>query len=207
MRLRVQNRSKRTAEVSIDDITRGIFPKKMLPFFSDDSSAEIEISEHEYQTLKEEIANFAWQKLLNYLSYRERSRHECYNYMKRNKFQPELIENLLIKAEEYNYLNNDRFADMYIEELINKGYSELFIKHKMREKGLEEKQITHLLDEKYKEEAKREIIYRQIKKASGRYSTFPEREKRDKIFKFLFRKGFSYSDIQYFYEEYKKEKA
>lgn len=206
MRLRVLNRSKRTVEVYIDEITRGIFPKKMLHFFPNHSSAEIEISEAEYHALKEEMTNFVWQKLLNYLSYRERSRYECYNYLRRYKYQHELIEKLLLKAEEYNYLNDERFAEMYIEELIGKGYSELFVKHKMREKGLQDKQIAPLLEKKYKDEAKREIIYRQIKKAGDRYSSLSEREKREKIFQYLFRKGFSYNDIQYFYEEYKKEK-
>ncbi|MCD4819367.1 MAG: RecX family transcriptional regulator [Candidatus Cloacimonetes bacterium] len=169
-------------------------PNKILYFFALFPDAEQEVSEEIWQDIEIELEKFAWQKLLNFLAYRERSEKECSLFFKKNLFNEELSQRLISKAIKLNYLNSERFAELFVQSLIEQNRSKNEIVNKLYEKGIEN-EVTHKLLLKYYQSAHIEILKQNILKVAKRYSQLPKNKQREKILNNLIRKGFSYSEI------------
>jgi regulatory protein len=195
MKLKIKNRTKTIFWLYLDENIWGILPGKILQFFGYSQPGEYEIKESVVADLQQELEKYAWEKLLKFLAYRERSRQEAYRSLAKFGFKATVIENLLAKAESYNYLNEGRFAELFCESLINKGKSKREVRSKMYEKGVEEALIEQVLSQKYSNEKKDEIVTRNLQKACRRYSNLEQKKKREKIINYMVRKGFSYHEV------------
>jgi len=114
MKINLQNKTKTIFIVSIDDEIWGILPARILRFFSIYPGQENHLPDENKTKLIREIENFNWEKLLNFLAYRERSLWECKNFLKQQLLSSSLIEELLKKAIELNFVNDERFAQIYV---------------------------------------------------------------------------------------------
>jgi len=74
---------------------------------------------------------------LKLLSYRERSRWEVRDRMKKRGYEDRLIEQVLRYLETHNFINDERFAQEWGENHIKKGYGRKRIYFELRQKGLE----------------------------------------------------------------------
>ncbi len=202
MKIRRIKRTKTTSLIFINEESWGILSDKILHFFSIPFDDDFFLAEKETQQLKEEIHKFAWQKFLNYLSYRERSLFECRQYLNKKLCLSKILENILIKkAENLNYLNEERFTELYCEELIQKKKSYQEIYEKMLAKKIEIKLIEKILSQKYSKKIKLENLRLNLEKAIKRYGLPKHRKNKEKILNFMTRKGFSYYDVIEFLEE------
>ncbi|MDY6915221.1 MAG: RecX family transcriptional regulator [Candidatus Cloacimonadota bacterium] len=195
MNLKLKNKSKTIYWIYFDDDIWGILPGKVLHFFDLTQAGEYDIDNTSYQKIQNELEKFAWEKLLKYLAYKERSRKECEQYLKKLGFRPKLIEKLLQRSEKYNYINEKRFAELFCQNQIGKGKSQREVKTKLFSKGIDEKLINQVLTENYSQQKKEEILEKNIKKAIRKYSNLEERKRKEKIINYMVRKGFGYYDI------------
>ncbi len=196
MKIKIKDKSKTISFVFANDEIWGILPKKILHFFSLNSQTQIELNNKKWRELQQEIEKFAWDKLLNFLSYQERSVGECKNYLERLPLETNLIEKLAQKAISFNYVDDSRFAVLFVESLIGKNKNVLEIKNKLFEKQIKEKIICETIEKVYSKEKQDEILTINVKKALLRYSKFPDEEKIEKTLTYLTRRGFSYWEVK-----------
>lgn len=196
MKIKIKNKSKTISFVFANDEIWGILPKKILHFFSLNSQTQIELNHNKWRELQHEIEKFAWDKLLNFLSYQERSVGECENYLKQLPLETNLIEKLVQKAISLNYVNNYRFAELFVESLIGKNKNVLEIKNKLFEKQIKENTINETISKIYSKEKQDEILTINVKKALLRFSKFSDEKKIEKTLNYLTRRGFSYWEVK-----------
>ena len=196
MKIKIKNKSKTISFVFANDEIWGILPKKILHFFSLNSQTQVELNNEKCRELQHEIEKFAWDKLLNFLSYQERSVGECKNYLKQLPVEMNFMEKLVQKAISFNYVNDSRFAELFVESLIGKNKNVLEIKNKLFEKQISEKIINETIAKIYSKEKQDEILTINVKKALLRYSKLPDEEKIDKTLSYLTRRGFPYWEVK-----------
>lgn len=196
MKVRTKSKSKTIYTVLIDEEIWGILPKKILHFFSLPSEKEIRLSKEEIIKLLSEIEKYVWSKLLNYISFSERSVWQCKNYLEQLPLNECLVEKLADRAVAANYVNDQRFAELYVEHLINKSKNPREIKSKLLTKHIDDGIINEVILNYFTPEKQEEILNLNIMKALTRYSKYPEKEKKEKVLNYLTRRGFSYWEIK-----------
>mgnify|MGYP006421081723 FL=1 len=194
MKIKTRKKSKTISIISCDNENWGILSDKILQTilanFHDEVSVEIS------EKLLSEIEKTAWNKFLDFLSYRERSSGECKVFLSTKLFLRKDIQSRFIKKVTFlKYLNDERFAEMFVEELLRKGKSKREISQKLFQKKIPENIINQILAEKFTLQKQAEIIQQNIEKAKQKYARFPEKTKREKIINYLYRRGFSYTEI------------
>tara|TARA_B110000438_G_scaffold183405_1_gene175218 strand:- start:1989 stop:2630 length:642 start_codon:yes stop_codon:yes gene_type:complete len=135
-------------------------------------------------------------KILNYLSYRERSKEELRNALKNKGYTESEIEPVLTELESKGYLNDKSFTIMYATYLINKkllgrkSVISKFYQHKIPDDIL-----SPILDDLYRtypiEKGIKLIIEKRI---SVRGNSLKEKKN---LVNLLFRKGYSWADIEH----------
>lgn len=196
MKINLQNKTKTIFIVSIDDEIWGILPGRILRFFSIFPGQENHLPEENKAKLIGEIEKFNWEKLLNFLAYRERSVWECKNFLEQQFLATSLIEKLVNKARELRFVDDDRFARMYVRDLIAKSKNQKQIRSKLFEKHVPEKIVDSAISQNFSLQNKQQILKDNFTKAFRRFSDLPADTKKDKILNYLTRKGFSYGEVK-----------
>ncbi len=199
MKIKIKSKSKTISFVFADDEIWGILPDKILHFFSLNSQTELNLKS--WRELQHEIEKFAWDKLLNFLSYRERSVGECRSYLKQLPLETNLIGKLIHKAISFNYVNDSRFAELFVESLIEKNKNVREIKNKLIEKQINEKLINETIEKIYSPQKQDEILTINVKKTLLRFSKFSDEEIIKKTLNYLTRRGFPYWEVKEKLEE------
>ena len=203
MKIRIKSKTKTIFIVYTDSENWGILPLRILQIFSIYPGKETTLENEHLKELLLEIEKFAWDKLLNFLTYRERSRWEAKNYLKQLPLKNSICEKLVTKAVTKDFINDCRFTELYIEDLIEKDKNEKDIKQKLFEKHIPEVMINSMLSELFTPQKKEEVLIKNIEKALARFVQYKGRERREKILNYLSRKGFSYGEVKEKLEEYK----
>lgn len=132
------------------------------------------------------------------ISYRDHSRSELFNKLKRD-YRDEICEAAVARLEELGLIDDERFARRYTADLINvKHLSERGIRQKLREKGIDRDLIDEVMDEYVIDEE--DQIRTIIEKKYAR-SLADEKGQR-RCANALARLGFSYSGIKSVMAEY-----
>jgi regulatory protein len=203
MKIRIKSKTKTIFIVYTDSENRGILPLRILQIFSIYPGKETTLTNEQLKELLLEIEKFAWDKLLNFLTYRERSCWEAKNYLKQLPLKNSICEKLVTKAVTKDFINDHRFTELYIEDLIEKDKNEKEIKQKLFEKHIPEVMINSILSELFTPQKKEEVLIKNIEKALARFVHYKGRERREKILNYMSRKGFSYGEVKEKLEKYK----
>ena len=193
-KIQIKNKSKTVYILKVDDKIWGILPSKILRFFSLKSGYS-QVNDELIEKLKKEIEKYSWEKLLNYISYRERSVWECGNYLNLLPLKSEISGKLIQKAVKLNLIDNERFAELYVQDLIRKGKNKREISIKLMEKKIAFTMIQRIFDKYFTSEKQNEILEKNIFKALKKYAGFSKKERKEKCLNYLSRRGFSYSEI------------
>lgn len=197
MKLKTIKRTKTTSIVLANNEYWGILPDKILHFYCKDQLEYFELSDEDAAKLLEEINKQSWNKLLDYLAYRERSFGECSEFLSKKIFlKKELHPALLEKAISLNFINDNRFAEMLTDDLIRNSKSRVEIKNKLYSKKINENIISSILQTKFNSKIANEILEVNINKAKRRFSNLKKNEQNEKILNYLTRKGFAYWEVK-----------
>ena len=130
------------------------------------------------------------------LTGRDHTCHELRTKLVRKGVRRDTAEEVIAACRRLNYLDDRRLARFYVDELQRKGYGARFIQKSMRTKGFSTESTqaaqVHLEDEDAELDA--------AKRALGKKQRTFEREKdprkrREKIYRYLYSRGFSSSVI------------
>ncbi len=196
MKIRTKSKTKTIFIVYADNEIWGILSYKILQIFSIYPERETIITKEQSKELLLEIDKFAWDKLLNFLTFRERSCWEAKSYLKQLPLKNIICENLVTKAVSADFINDHRFTELYIEDLIEKSKNEKEIKQKLFEKHIPEVMINSMLSLLFTPQKKEKVLIKNIEKALARFVQYKGRERREKILNYLSRKGFSYGEVK-----------
>jgi regulatory protein len=137
--------------------------------------------------------DFAYDKLLNYITKSMKTFYECKNYLYDKGFNKIIINNVLDKIKTYGYIDDKKYAEMYIDyhnenkgqkrlemELKNKGIDENIIKETLESKRDKNSDYINALEIalKYKKQNKLDL------------------KTREKLIRALYSKGYEWDIIQ-----------
>ncbi|MBU3956917.1 RecX family transcriptional regulator [Patescibacteria group bacterium] len=139
-----------------------------------------------------------FQKLLNralrLISRRPRSEKEIHDYLRRKKSPPELIEKVIKKLKQLKQVNDLEFARWWVEQRSTfRPRGKFGLKMELRQKGVNEKIIKQVIDEKVKELP---LAQKLAQKKFKTYKNLPREERYQKMSAFLARRGFSWEIIK-----------
>jgi regulatory protein len=173
----------------------GILPRKISSKYGEDNSF-FRLSTGDASLLRQEIERYAWERLLKYLTYRERSEVECREYLKQLPLAPDISQDLISRAHKYNYLDDNRFAELLTVSLINRNKSRVEVYTALKQKRIAPEIIQKVLSEHYTTESKQEIIKHHVEKGIRKYPNKNSYKDYQKCIAYLMRKGFAFADIQ-----------
>lgn len=142
----------------------------------------------------EENRTLAFNFGLKYLSYRNRSTKEVYDYLTRKHFTEDSINHALKRLVDLKFINDEEFARQWIESRQKyKGKSKLVLKQELRIKGISDQSIENALEEGEEDLETAKIAYRKKAKVLGK---LPKEELNKKMAAFLQRRGYSWSIVK-----------
>lgn len=132
------------------------------------------------------------QQAVNFLSCRSRSEKEVVDYLKK-KLQtnpnPDLIKEIITKLRECNLLNNQDFAHQWFESRIRQGKGPFLIRAELIKKGIDQEDITHLLNQVAKQDWAKKAKAT-IEKQVAKWHNLPLEKQKGRAFRLLTSRGF-----------------
>ncbi len=130
------------------------------------------------------------------LSRRNHTGYEIEHKLKDRGFEADLTEKVIAECERLNYINDKETARLYIQELKRKGYGTHRISISMKKKGLSEELTEDMLEQFNSESDELENARRVLENKLKSFEREKDiRKKKEKIYRFLYSRGFSKSVI------------
>ncbi len=149
-----------------------------------------ELSREEIEGLQaKDEAEKAYQRALNYLSYRERSEEEVCGNLRKHDFPDTAIEEVLERLRRNTLLSDKRFAEKWVENRdAFHPRSRRALAMELRQKGIS----SSIIDEVLTEVDDHKMAYNAAQKKLRRLQDLEWPEFRKKLHGYLGRRGFSY---------------
>ena len=195
MTLRICPKTKASVCIELDGSIRGTLPLRALPQ-SLPSGFEGEIAAEQSEALLQQLREYAFNLLLDYLAAAEHSEWQCRSMLRRRQFDASLSQNAIDRCKELNYLDNARFSELLINSWIARLASKRAIIAKLREQRIRASVWQPLLEELYPRELASDNIVELLRKFCVAHRDLPRPKLREKAFTYLYRKGFDLDAIQ-----------
>jgi len=162
------------------------------------------LDEEKIRALQEENSiEEAYQKSLKLLSFRPRSKNEIRSRLKQYGFQTSQIEAVVDLLTSKGYLNDQQFARDWIENRSTfRPRGKRLLRLELMEKHIDEQTIQDALEDFPEDE---QLIQKAVREYLPRLKGLDKKNFKKKLFGFLYRRGFSYEDINLVLEEAWKE--
>ncbi len=151
-----------------------------------------EFSQSELDTLKgKAVLDKGYDRALNLIMRRPRSEWELRDYLKRNDYAENYIQEILNKLSKRGYVDDADFARRWVENRrLLKATSKRRLTQELRQKRVSDEDIQSALeaDETDEQQVLRELIER--KRKQSKY------QDDQKLMQYLIRQGFRYGDIK-----------
>jgi len=149
---------------------------------------------------KSDLSRDNYQRVLNsalrILTGRDHSKYELTQKLKQRGFTAEDIAKAVSECERFDYINDERTSGVYIRQLIRKGYGLKRIRYEMKKKGLKGQHIQNILTDTVSDTDEQEGAERILNKNIKRFQRETDlKKRRDKIYRFLYARGFSQETI------------
>ena len=141
---------------------------------------------------EQEIQEKARQYVFRLLNYRERSREEVAEKLRRKKIPAAVIKETLDYFERVELLDDERFARLWIRSRLSSNpRSSWLIARELGRKGLEKELIDRIIKEEILPGKEKSMALGLARRRWSHYKNDPVAAARRKIFSYLARRGFS----------------
>lgn len=171
----------------------GVLPYRTLLRFS--GSDEFVLEREQVEGLLTAISDYGWERLIRFLSFRERSLFECRSFLHKLPVNSIITENLIQKAIEKKYLDEFRFAELLTRSFISRQKSIKELKAELINKRIPAEIIADVLSRNYTDTEKKEVLSYHVEKGIRKYPDKNSYKDYQKCISYLMRKGFDYSDF------------
>ncbi len=153
-------------------------------------------------------SNSPYRKALNtalrILTRRDHSRQELSRKLEARGYVEETINDVISECERFDYINDERTALVFIRRFQRKGYGRKRIRFELKLKGLHGQNIQRILSKHVSDADEHQSAKKIYQKNSKRFNREKDELKRkDKIYRFLFSRGYSQTVISEVVEKIK----
>lgn len=157
----------------------------------------------------EHLAKSAYQSAMNtavrLLTRRDHTSFEILQKLGQRGFGGGVIDRVLAECRRLDYIDDERTARIYIGQLARRGFGFRRIRLELRKKGLTGARFEIILNERCAEIDEYEIARKVMLKKMKSFECVQDRQKRrDKMYRFLYSRGFEPSVISELVREYVK---
>lgn len=145
--------------------------------------------------IDESTLNKARSGLLRLLSYRQRSRQEAEQYLKRKGYGAELIALLLEEMERWNYIDDRRYAADYTESCLRRGLGPLRVRHDLLSRGVSRQIVDEEVLRRFSPEEERSLARTLLNKRAKTEEDWSDRSWIRRQAAYLLRRGFQKSVV------------
>jgi len=156
-----------------------------------------ELNDKKIEELKsyDEI-NFGKKVAYRFLNFKPRSEKEVRTKLKGHKLSDESIDKILDSLKEFKFVNDEQYAKMYIESRVSlKPEGRRSLKIKLAQKGIGKETSEKTVEENYTEETEFQKALDLVTKYQKKVKAKTPIEKKQKCYRHLLSKGFSYDLI------------
>jgi regulatory protein len=126
----------------------------------------------------------------------DHTRFEIFQKLGQRGFDGGVVDRVLAECRRLDYINDERTARVYIEQLARRGFGFRRIRFELRKKGLTGERFEIILNEHRAEIDEHEIARKVMLKKMKSFESVEDRQKRrDKMYRFLYSRGFDASVI------------
>jgi len=185
--IKVQKRNRERVNVYID----GSFAFGLARIVAAWLEVGQELSEEKIAELKADDAIEAtYQKVLRYLSYRDRSEAEIRRYLHKREVTDTVIEDIVGRLLKSGLIDDHRFAHRWVENRSDlRPRSRRALSYELRQKGIS----NQIIDEVIEQIDDMELAYQAALRKSKKLRKYDWPDFRKKMYGFLSRRGFSFS--------------
>ena len=125
------------------------------------------------------------------LANRDHSKYELKRKLQQRGFTLTVIDTVMVKCEHFNYINDKRTAHVYISQLKRKCFGKRFIRMALKKKRLSGTAIENILQKNYSEVDEHENAGKLLEKKMKTFEREADlKKRREKIYRFLYSRGF-----------------
>ena len=140
--------------------------------------------------------NFGKKVAYRFLNFKPRSEKEVRNKLKSHKLSDESIDTIIYSLKEFKFINDEQFAKMFIESKISlKPEGRRSLKTRLAQKGIGKETSDKTVEENYSEEVEFQKAHELFIKYRKKVKAKTHIEKKQKCYRHLLSKGFSYDLI------------
>jgi regulatory protein len=185
--LKIQKKNKERVNVFVDnEFALGVTIIVAATLHKGQHLSDAEIEQLKYGDER----NKAYDRAVQFLSFRSRSQAEVIRYLQDKGYVAEVVDHTVSRLLEQNYLNDEEFARFWLqnrEQFRPRGRQAL--RYELRQKGISDQIIeTVLLDL-----AEDELAWAAVQNKLPRWRNLPDQEFKKKLVEFLSRRGFGYA--------------
>jgi regulatory protein len=141
-------------------------------------------------------SNDSYRKALNtalrILTRKDHSKHELSQKLKMRGYAGEIIDNVISECERFDYIDDERTTQVFIRQLQRKGYGRKRIQFELNSKGLRGEDLQAVLSKSISDADEYQSAEKIFRKQARRFDREKDSIKRkDKIYRFLYGRGFS----------------
>lgn len=145
------------------------------------------------KTKQNNTPDTAFNKALKFLSYRQRSTKEVYDYLKKKEYSEESINETIQKLNEYKFLNDEEFARTFTNSRQIKGKSKRTIAFELKLRGINRETAEQTLDSS-QDDLKTAKEY--IEKRIHQFENLEPEKRKKRIISRLQARGYSWDVIK-----------
>ncbi len=152
--------------------------------------------------LNDNYLEYGKKKAFDLISRKYYSEKELTAKLSKEKIPDEIIQKILNRLKELGYVNDAKYLTIWANDKINTNlWGPMMLKMKLQQKTKDKELIEQIIKQVYANNRQHEIIERIIKKK--KYKNL--KVDKNKIMKYLYSKGFSYSEILNYFNEIENE--
>jgi len=126
------------------------------------------------------------------LANRDHSKYELKQKLRQRGFTSKDIDAVMVACERFNYINDRRTAHVYILQLKRKCFGKRYVRTALKKKRLRGTDIENILLENYPEADELESAGKLLEKKMEAFEREADlKKRREKMYRFLYSRGFS----------------
>jgi regulatory protein len=126
------------------------------------------------------------------LTHRDHSKYELKQKLQQRGFTSEVIDTVILECERLNYVDDKRTAQIYISQLKRKRFGRRHVRMALKKKRLYGTAIENFLSENYTKIEEHKNADKLLQKKMKTFNREEDLQKRrDKIYRFLYSRGFN----------------
>lgn len=142
-------------------------------------------------------------RALDYLAHKPRTEAEVRRKLRRKDYATPIVDSVIARLHELNYLDDARYAEQYVERrFASKGYGPVRIRQELYKRGLDRSLAETAVDDFFTDDRALDAAREKAEKRWPRIAREDDpRKRRDKLYRYLKRRGYTYDTIRVVIDE------